>query len=70
MHGNTVANVLKTCRARTTDKPILYALDLLEHLFHEVAAYKTNRGCKQCKDALTKDKLYHTEWRRKRKAKG
>jgi hypothetical protein len=65
MHGSSLRNLLTRARARTNDVVILAALEVCEQLFHMIASYKINIGCKQCRDAYAKDKFKHRQKRAK-----
>jgi hypothetical protein len=67
MHGSSIHNLLTRARARTADVVILAALEVCEHLFHMIASYKINTGCKQCRDAYAKDKARAREFRHRAK---
>jgi hypothetical protein len=67
MHGTSLQNLLTRARARTSDVVILAALEVCEHLFHMIASYKINVGCKQCRAAYAKDKARASEFKHRQK---
>jgi hypothetical protein len=67
MHGSSLHNLLTRARARTGDVVVLAALEVCEQLFHMIASYKINIGCKQCRDAYAKDKARAREFKHRLK---
>ena len=62
MHGNSLAPLIRKCRARTSDTYILAALAMLEQVQHDIAAGQRRKACKACSEAYKREKARTKAW--------
>ncbi len=62
LHGNSILQLVRKARQRTSDPILLAVCAVLEHEQVLHAAHKTNRACKACVSAYVEDKARALKW--------